>query len=300
LTRDQKNAATIKHVLFLIFRMFIIVGIGFIILYPIFLKLSVALRSSSDLVDNSIMYIPKNPTADVFKLALELLNFKESFWMSLLICTVSAILQVISCTMAGYSFGRFRFPLKSLLFVLVIVVFLVPPQVNSLPLYIMFYKLNLINNPVSLFLAYATANGIKSGLFIYLMMQYFKSIPAELEDAAMVDGAGLIGTMTKVILPNARTMMATVFLFTFVWQWTDTFYSTMFLSKYELLSINLGLLPNNMSMYIVNTLHIPGNPMLISQMANAGSILATIPLIIIYLFCNRFFVEGIEHSGLVE
>jgi len=93
-------------------------------------------------------------------------------------------------------------------------------------------------------------------------------------------------------------MMITVFLFTFVWQWTDIFYTSMFFKNYELLSLNLGVVGSTYHQYMYN-LKLPTHPMLISQMNNAGSLLFILPLILIYLICNKYFVQGVERSGIV-
>ena len=292
-----------KRFLMFAFRTVIIVGICFIIFYPIFLKISVSLRSRQELIDNSVIFIPKMPTLEPFKMAYEFMDYSKAFINSFLVCAAVSVLHVISCTLTGYSFGRFKYPFKNFFFVFAILILMVPPQVLSLPTYISFRNflgfIDLVNKPASLFVLYATANGLKSGLYIYLLMQFFKNMPAEIEEAALVDGAGFLKTMWSVMLPNSKTMLATVFLFTFIWQWTDVYYSTMFFKDYSVLSVNLGLLATNTNMYITEVLKLPSHPIMQSQMNDAGSILIIMPLILLYIFTNRFFVEGIERSGIV-
>jgi len=281
-----------------IIRATLIIGVCFTILYPLLLKFAICFKSPEDLLDSSMAFLSRNPTLKTLKTAYKMMNYTESFWNTALLCTLSGLFHVISCTLVGYSMGRYKYKLKSIIFGFVIMTLIVPPQVISIPMYLFFGNMSLIDNPVSLLLLYLTGNSLKSGLYIYLLTQFFRSLPKELEEAALVDGAGELKTMFFVMLPNARLMMITVFLFTFVWQWTDIFYTSMFFKNYELLSLNLGVVGSTYHQYMYN-LKLPTHPMLISQMNNAGSLLFILPLILIYLICNKYFVQGVERSGIV-
>ena len=286
-----------------VFRAIIIAGICFTILYPMFIKFTICFKSSEDLLDNSIIFLSRHPTLDVIKIASKMMNFSGGLLNTIILCSLSGIFHVISCTLVGYSLGRFQYRFKGIIFILVVLTLIVPPQVISIPMYISFRNFlgigSLIDNPISLLLLYLTANSLKSGLYIYLLMQFFRNMPKEIEEAALVDGAGSMRTMLYIMLPNARLMMITVFLFTFVWQWTDIFYSSMFFKNFSLLSLNLGVVGTTFAQHASNYLNIAVHPMMVSQINNAGSILFIFPLVILYLICNRFFVQGIERSGIV-
>lgn len=140
--------------------------------------------------------------------------------------------------------------------------------------------------------------GFKNGLYILIMRQYFKGIPKELEEAAYVDGSGLFRTFSMIILPLSFSMMITIFVFSFSWQWTDSFYSSMFFSQFKLLSNSLlvgfeGLMLEGATLGLKH-----GQP-LTATLTNTMSLLVVIPLIIVYLFAQKYLVEGIEHSGIV-
>ena len=292
----------IRKLMVSVFRAVIITGICFTILYPLIIKFSICFKSSEDLLDNSMIFLARHPTLDVLKMAWEMIDYPGAILNTVLLCTLSGLFHVISCTLAGYSLGRFQYRFKGVIFILVILTLIVPPQVIAIPMYISFRNFlgfSLIDNPISLLLLYLTANSLKSGLYIYLLSQFFRNMPKELEEAALVDGAGSMKTMLYIMLPSARLMMITVFLFTFVWQWTDVFYSSMFFKNYSLLSLNLGVVGSTFAQHASNYLQISVHPMMVSQMNNAGSILFILPLVILYLVCNRYFVQGIERSGIV-
>jgi multiple sugar transport system permease protein len=264
-------------------------------------------------MDSSLIFLPKHFTLDGIFKAMTMMNFNEAFFNSFVISTLSGVLHVAACTVTAYSLATFNYPFKKLFYIAVIITFSVPPQLLSVPTYSVFKNfdifgllriflpkgINLLDNPISLLTLYATANALKSGLYIYLLIQFFRSMPRELEEAALVDGAGFIKTFTKIMLPSARLMMVTIFLFTFVWQYTDIFYSSMFFRNFELMSIRLSIIGDTFLRYLMDVLKVPTQPLMVSQVVNAASILFILPILVIYLICNRFFVEGIERSGIV-
>jgi len=143
----------------------------------------------------------------------------------------------------------------------------------------------------SLILAF-TGLGIKEGLYIYLLREFFKSLPAELEEAAYIDGAGTIRTFFQVMLPNARTMMMTVFLFSFCWQWTDSTYSSIYFNEMPVFANTIE------SLYIRVGLNAD---MLGTNIArNAASMLIIIPLLILFGFCQKMLVKSIALSGMAN
>ena len=154
----------------------------------------------------------------------------------------------------------------------------------------------LLDKPVSLLLLYLTANGLKSGLFVFLLMQYFRNMPRVLDEAAEVDGANNWQILFKIALPGAKVMMVTVFLFTFVWQWTDTYYTSMFFNEYTVMSTALNRIASSFAALNAGT---DISFIKLSQLTSAGSIIFVLPLIVIYIFCNKTFVQSVENSGIV-
>lgn len=142
--------------------------------------------------------------------------------------------------------------------------------------------------------------GLKNGLYIYMIRQFFRNIPKELEEAAYVDGCGTLKTFVKIMLPDAKPILTSCFLFAFVWQWTDGFYSKMFLGNIKLLSTGLARIVDSLGAYLQR---LTGNTVTVS-VAYSNCILATgtlmiiMPLIILYLFAQKGFVESLSSSGI--
>ena len=138
---------------------------------------------------------------------------------------VSVLQLAISC-LVGYGFARFKFKGRNILFFIVILSLIVPAQTILIPLYFRFSSIGLLNTIWPVVILSACGIGLKNGLYIYLMRQFFRGMPRELEQSAYIDGAGPLRAFVQIILPNAFNMMITVFLFSFTWQWTCLLYTS--------------------------------------------------------------------------
>ncbi len=293
----------------------IVIGICFIILKPVYIKISVSFMAERDLYDSSVRYVAKHFTLDNYRNAMNGMEYLKSAMKTLGLAGGVALLQLTACLITAYGFARFRFPGKNLLFGGVILTMIVPPQIIMLPLFVHFRyfdifgifqltqgkPLNLLDTFVPFFLQAITCTGFKNGLYIYMLRQFFKGMPKELEEAAFVDGSGKIRTFFQIMLPSAVPMMVTVFLFGFVWQWTDNFYSSIYLN-------NLKVIPNALTALLSQVAAqyktFGGDlnfvsPGFASMINNTGVVLTILPLVILYVICQKFFVEGIERSGIV-
>lgn len=296
-------------------RAVIIIGICFTILQPLFVKLSVSFMGEQDLYDSSVKYIAKHFTWNNYKMAAAGMDYWRVFLRTALLSGSISLLQLFVCLLTAYGFARFRFPGKKLLFGCVVLTLIVPPQVIMLPLFMKYRffdifgifkavtgnSVNLIDTYWPFILQAVTCMGIRNGLYIYMLRQFFKGMPRELEEAAFVDGSGKLRTFLQIMLPSAVPMMVTVFLFGFVWQWTDSFYTSLYLNNTKVMSSALSSLAVNVyssysgyggSMNFIS-------PGFVSMMNNTGTVMAILPLIILYLICQKNFVEGIERSGIV-
>ena len=302
-----------KHVgryLWAIIRAVIIFGICFIILQPLLTKIGVSFMSESDLYDASVVYISRDFTLANYQNVFAAMEYGTVFFRTLGLALLTSILQLISCTIVGYGFARFKFPFKNTLFMIVIFCLLIPPQTLMLPLFFHFRffdffglfgwitgkdGINLLDTLWPFILTSVTAQGFKNGLYIFLMRQYFSGMPNELEEAAYMDGCGVFKTFYKIMLPSAVPMMMTILLFGFVWQWTDNFYSNLYLSDFKVMATSLGTLASKSFATDLSFV----SPALVSMVNNTGTILVVIPLFILYFLAQRYFVESIERSGIV-
>ena len=278
-------------------RFLIIFGLGFIILKPIISKFLLSFMSPQDLLDNTVSQVPKNWSLYYWKFAANGLHLPESLINTLLLSLSISVIQVAVCTMIGFGLGRIKFKGAKPAFIFVILIMMVPAQTINIAQYLTFVyfkigpvTLNLSDSFWPLYILSFTGLGIKEGLYIYLLKEQFAAMPKDLEEAAYIDGAGVFSTFFRVMLPNAKTTMATVFLFSFCWQWTDTAYSGLYFT-------NLRVLANSIAdVQIKSGLAWDSAGTLIAR--NAASLIIMIPLLILFMFCQKFFVRSISHSGL--
>lgn len=281
--------------------------LAFVVIYPFFTQITSMFMTSEDVYDLSVSYIPKHFTLDNIKKAAELLDIGNSYLYSFQFVFTVAFLQTVSCTMAGYGLARFKFFLNKPLLILAVVGLVLPPVILQIPLYTFFRNFRLfglipllnngqgisfINTQLpSIFLA-VTASGFRCGLYILIMRQYFRTMPPALEEAAYIDGAGPVGAFIRIMVPGSLTMMITVFLFAFVWTWLDSDFVPIFMGDTEMLS-NLAA--------SLNGLHSGGAADEVTRnlIAYAGILFLIVPLLVLYLFTQRFFVQSVERSGLV-
>jgi len=291
----------------------IVIGISYVILLPIFSKLSSSFMIEKDLYDNAVKWIPRHFTLDNYRLVWQYMNYPTALRNSTVLCAIVSLFQVLSCTLVGYGFARFRFRGSGICFSLVILTLLVPPQVMMTPLYLNFRffnifgilpePINLINTYYPVIFMSLSATGLKNGLFIYIFRQFFKGMPNELEEAAYVDGAGLFTTFARAMLPSAGPALIIVFLFAFVWQWNDYFYSSLLMSGAELLpgalqSISFKYV-ESLNLGSVSAIDYMITSQFLSILDNAGMMLFMAPLLILYGAMQRYFVQSIERTGLV-
>ena len=295
-------------------RFILLFGLCFLILQPILNKISVSLMTEEDLFDPVVISIPLHFTMDNYKIAADVMNYKTAFFNSLIISLTTSILQIAMCTLVGYGFARFKFPLKKLWFAFVMLTIVIPPQVISTSLFLRFRffdifgifqairgeALNLRGSIIPYYMLCAGCMGLKDGLYIYMIRQFFRNIPNDMEEAAYVDGCGMFKTFYTIMLPEATPIITSCFLFSFVWQWTDGFYANLFLGKIKLLAVNLGNIVEKLGNYLAQ---INGGTAIVA-MGYSNAILSTatlmtiIPVIILYIFCQRMFVESLASTGV--
>lgn len=299
----RKKAA---EAVFPIFRFIILFGLGFVILYPLIYMVSCAFRERGDMNDPTIMWIPRHFTLDIMKETLDAMGFPNTLITTLFLNVGCALVQVASCAVTGYGFARFKFKGQKLLFAVVIMMILVPPQVIALPLYSQFryfgigeFTVNLIDTPLTMYFPALTANGIRAGLMILIFRQFFKGLPREIEDAAYIDGCGPFRTFLQVMIPNASAAFLTVFLFSLVWYWNDYYVSATFFTDTRTISLMLRSLDTELKRKLFGTISAEISPREQIVWKEAGCLISITPLLIVYVFLQKHFIEGIERSGIV-
>ena len=318
----QKTGSPAKRFFVSLVRFVFLTGFAFVILYPVITLVSKAFMHQQDLYDNTVLWVPKHFTLENLKFAWNAMDYPNSLGNSLVVVVFTTLLQTVSTMLVGYGFARYNFPLKKLLFGVVLLTIVLPPQQMMTPLYLHFKSfdflglfqataggpVNLLGSPWPFFVLSATGFGIRNGLFIYLFRQVFRGMPRETEEAALVDGANHLRVFYQIMVPNAMGVIATVLLFSIVWQWNDTFYSGLFTGNTKMLPQAFDLFNSYLreftggraETYLENISRYDlSDPNILKLLRNSAVFLIMAPLLGFYAILQRFFVEGIERSGLV-
>lgn len=300
-----------KQWAWILVRYLLVIGISFVILYPLLVKLSVSFMTEKDLMDLTVKWIPRTFTLENYRVAFQALKLQASALNSLFYTVGITAIQLISCTLAAYGLARYPYPGSRLLMGVLIFTLVVPPQTYMSALYVeyrFFDPLGLVSlargqeglvNTLWPFVVNALlCQGIRNGLYIFLMVQYFRQLPAELEEAANVDGAGLTRIFTRIMLPNAVPILVTVGVLSVVWQWNDSFYTSMLAGQMDFLSTNVQnvamLLKENQTLD-----YMAQDTARVSAAKNAAAMLMCAPIILFFACVQKFFSENLARSGIV-
>lgn len=302
---------TLKKVCLAIFRYAFLIGISYVILFPYYSKISTSLMTGEDLVDVTVKLVPKYPTLDTYKIILNETDFFAALKNTALLSLFCGVIQMIVCSLVGYGFSKFKFKGRGILFMCVILTLVIPHKTLQSTMKLFFQDFNiwgviyfgdLINPSYHIPMALMSLGGIgyRNGLYIFMLRQFYKGVPDELEEAAYVDGAGVMKTFWKIIVPMSVPMMVTVFIFSFSWQWTDRFYTKMLYNskQYVFFQNVIDQLPRADSVEKLMTQYSSVSSQYLAAMQNAVGLLVLIPLLIIFMFGQKTLVQGIERTGV--
>ncbi len=302
-----------------LFRFILMLGVSFVIIYPFIARIAGSFMSKEDIIDATISLIPKHPTLEIYRAIIVENQYFEAMFNTLILALGCAVIQMLVACLVGYGLAKFKFKGNKFVMLLVIITMVIPHGALQLSILRHFtdfdfatvqawgytgiikllrggIKLNLSNTFAPLFILSLFGLAFKNGLYIYLLRQFFKGVPDELEESAYVDGSGTFRTFFQIIMPLSIPMLITVFLFAFSWQWTDEFYTGLFFTS----TINkVYLMPDVYQ--VPNSLNVTyaGEVLYKNVVQNTGGLLIIAPLIIVYLFGQKYLVQGIERSGLV-
>ena len=312
------NTFFLKKVVFLIFKLVLLLGVSYVILFPYITKIAGSFMTASDFKDVTVILISKNPTLDQYKYIITENGYFSAFLNTFLVSLTVALIQTVICSLIAYGLAKFKFKGNTIVFGLVIFTMMVPQESLRFAME-MFFKLfgtsnivgkllsaigvietGFVNSLIPQYMLAFTGLGFKNGLYIFLLRQFFKGVPDELEESAYVDGSNTFRTFFTIIIPLAVPMLITVFIFSFAWQWTDDFYTSIlfepgywdregslqFMSSITGVPDSLAMATKNLEAYA-------------SAITGTATILIALPLIIAYLFVQKYIVQGIERSGIV-
>ena len=315
-----------------IFRFIFLLGIAYVVLFPFFSKIAGSFMAPEDFIDVTVRLIPKNFSIDIYKAVWKDLDYLEALANTVLIAGGLAVIQTFVCCFIAYGLAKYKFRGNGLIFLLVMITMIIPhrtlassmsmnftyfdvcgilsflsggasvgiesidavlAQINVLDL--ADHSINLKNTIWPFIILAGTGLAFKNGLYVFMLRQFFRGIPDSLEESAYIDGSGDFRTFIQIILPMSVPMMITVFLFAFCWQWTDTFYTGMFFTSAKEAPLMLSQIidiPKSLDTDYA------GKNLYETAIRNTCGIMIIAPLVIVYVFLQRYLVEGIERSGL--
>ncbi|MBE6666698.1 MAG: carbohydrate ABC transporter permease [Ruminococcaceae bacterium] len=336
----------VKKVVWYIFRLVLLIGVSYIVLFPFFSKIAGSFMLPDDFVDATVRLIPKKFSTDTYSAIWKENSYFEAFSNTLFLSATCAIIQTFICCFVAYGLAKFKFKGRGLVFIAVIFTLAIPHKTLEFSMFSKFIDFDvlgifkflngggweifgktiikespdIIPSAASGFWSKIHEGGgismrntywpfvilslgglaFKNGLYIFMLRQFFKGVPDELEESAYIDGSGIMRTFFTIILPLSIPMLITVFLFSFSWQWTDTFYTGLFVpdsSRKEGLMLlkDVATIPGTLeAQYSTHE----GYNMFSTAVKNTAGIMIIAPLVVMYLFCQRYLVQGIERSGL--
>ncbi len=297
-------------------RQLFMLGISYVVLYPLLYMVSNAFKPVEQYYDPSVVWLPKSLTLENFEIVGMVMDIGAVLKNTVIIELLPALLSVIMCMMIGYGLARFRFRGKTLIVACVILTIIVPQQTIASSLYSSFRyfdflgilsflhqyipavdAINLIGTPWVTILPALLGVGLKSGIFIFIYMQFFTGLPRELQEAAAIDGCSEFRTFAEIIVPTAKNIIIAVLLMAVVWNWNDYYTPAMFIRTKDTIATAMASFQANLE-----NLHNMGTGMSSIQTAQtqiqAACLITIAPLIVLYIFLQKRFSEGIENSGL--
>jgi len=287
-----------KGIIFRLFIYLILIDVAYIYLNPILYMISNMVKSADDLLDPSVNWVPRSIYTGVLQDAWQKLKYPTSFSISLLLSLAVAVFQTISCAVAGYAFARLEFPFKKFWMFCLLLTFVVPTQVVILPDLIFASALGVMKTYIPIIVPALFGHGLKGALFVIIYRQFFSTQPKELEEAAKMDGANVFKVFFRVMLPLAKPAILVVFLFAFVWTWNDYYLPSMFLNGSKSVPLSMGI--SQIQAQLNQQAADYGPSIFDEPIKMATSFLIILPPLVLYMFAQRWFIEGVERTGLVE
>ncbi|MBP1990767.1 carbohydrate ABC transporter permease [Paenibacillus eucommiae] len=287
-----------KGLIFRVFIYLILIDTAYIYLNPIFYMIASMVKNATDLIDPAVYWVPRVIYTGVLQEAWEMLQYPKALMLSTGLSLSVALLQTISCAVAGYAFARLEFPFKRFWMFCLLLSFIVPVQVLILPNLLVASQLKLIPSYLPIILPALFGHGLKGALFVIIYRQFFSTQPKELEEAAKIDGASVFRIFFKVMLPLAKPAILVVFLFSFVWTWNDYYLPSMYLIGSQDVPLSMGI--SQIALQLNQKAAEVGPSIFDEPLKMATSFLIILPPLLLYGFAQRWFVESVERTGIVE
>lgn len=286
-----------KGVLSALGHFLIVLTIGFLFLYPILYMTSMSFMSLDDLLNSRIRWIPSRLYFENFTVAMKVLNVQKALFDSFKVVFLPALVSTVSACLIGYGFSRFEFPLKKLWLVVLLLVYIVPSQIVLLPQFVWYKNLGLLGTIWTYILPASLGQGLFSTIYILIFYSFFNMIPKVLDEAAYIDGAGEARVFFEIGVKLSLQPFLICLLFSFVWYWND-FYRV----SYFMMQTDTKTLVQMLNIFEATFTQMEGMGELQTRINEpilfAGTLVTMLPLLGIYAFTQKYFVESVDSTGL--
>lgn len=272
---------------------------GFVYIYPMLYMLAYSLMGESDVINPLVTYWPTEWRWSNYTEAANAVNFFLTLARTVYVSVLPALFQTVACCLTAYGLARFRFPGKKVLFALIILTFIIPPQLTMFPQLVIFTNLHISGNVLSFIVPAAFGQGIKSAVFILIFYQFFRGIPDSVVEAAKIDGANSFQIFTRIGLPAAVPAILLSFLLSVVWYYNETVLTQVYIGQPDY------TLPLQLQRFreAFNNAFGGGADSTTGKSVNdaiymAGTLLNVLPLLVMFFFTQKYFVDGIDKAGI--
>ncbi|MDR1542696.1 MAG: carbohydrate ABC transporter permease [Clostridiales bacterium] len=264
----------------------IIIIFGILMLYPVIWLIISSLKQGNVIFSNPSL-IPQSISFEHYIKGwsgVGRIHFSVFFINSTLVCLAVVACNIVSCSMAAYAFARLKFKLKSLWFAVMMVSIMLPTHVTTIPRYVLFHNFGWVDTYLPLVIPKLLAT---DAFFVFLLVQFIRGIPMDLDESATLDGCGRAGIFFRIIVPLSGPALVTTSLFSFLWTWDDFFNQLLYINTPIKYTITLGL-----RMFMDSSGQSSWGPML------AMSVLSMGPCFILFFTLQKYFVQGIATTGI--
>ena len=305
-----------KSVFVYLFMLLLLIAIGYVIIYPLMYMASSSFRTGESYYDPTVTWITDKVTLNNYKLADSLIHFWNSLKNTVIFELIAAVIQLFVCAIIAYGLSRFAFKEKKLLIGFLFLTIIIPVQMTLLPTYENYshldfvgvlglvnkvfgvdLRINVLDTPLVFYLPSVFGVGLRSGIIIFIYMQFFKSFPNELEEASWLDGCGPWKTFFRIVIPSSSVVIFTNLIFSVIWFWNDYFLAGMYLKSRENFTLAISLSQIIDALPSIGVGWNSGNPEA-GSIIMAGCTLFVLPVLIMYIFLQKKFVKSIDRVGI--
>ncbi|MFP4178119.1 MAG: carbohydrate ABC transporter permease [Acholeplasmataceae bacterium] len=279
----------------------VLIGISFIFLYPLLQMIVTSFMPLTDLVNPSVVWIPRDFTLQNYNRAIDALDAFDALKDSIIVSAVPTFLVVISSAFIGYGFSAYQFPFKRILMSLLLVIFLIPSILMAIPTYVIYRDLGFLDSLKAFAIPAVLGFGFRQTIFILIFYQFFNMIPNELKEAAEMDGASALSIFIRIAIPMVVPAFIITSLYAFVWYWNETSLALLYFPEsYNTLPMAvIGFRTLYESLYPAGTVGLESASDVFNQGVQfAGTLISILPLLVLYLFAQKWFIEGVDRSGI--